>query len=121
MRSGREKPGSSRISASSAAGTRELLAQPLVLGVGVAEAVEHGGQAAHSALHAAELAGRDEVRHQHERDRVAREDDVVLGEPGFDLLLDSRAAIAQLGELDQVLQLQVVDVVDQALYRHGTP
>jgi hypothetical protein len=38
----------------------------------------------------------------------------VLGQPALDLVLERGAAIAELGELDQVLQLQVVDVVDHS-------
>jgi hypothetical protein len=53
------------------------------------------------------------VRHQDERDRLAGEDDVVLVEPGLELGLEARAAVTELGELDEVLQLEVVDVVDQ--------
>ena len=49
----------------------QLLAQAAVLGVGVAEAVEHGRQAGDRAPHPPQLARRDEVRHQHERDRAA--------------------------------------------------
>jgi hypothetical protein len=37
----------------------------------------------------------------------------VLVEPRLDALLQARARITELGELDEVLQLQVVDVVDQ--------
>jgi hypothetical protein len=37
----------------------------------------------------------------------------VLVEPGLDLLLEARTRIAELRELDEVLQLEVVDVVDQ--------
>ncbi len=53
------------------------------------------------------------MRHQHERDRVPGEHDVVLGEPAPDLLLDAGAAVTELRQLDEMLQLQVVDVVDQ--------
>jgi hypothetical protein len=53
------------------------------------------------------------VRHQHERDRRAVEDDVVLVEPVGDVALQARAAVAQLGQLDEVLELEVVDVIDQ--------
>ena len=121
MRSGREKPGSSRDQGILGGRHGELLAQALVIGVGVAEAVEHGGQARDRALDTAQLPGRDEVRHQDERDRVAREHHVVLGQPGLDLLLDGSTAVAQLGELDQVLQLQIVDVIDQDSTSNGTP
>jgi hypothetical protein len=37
----------------------------------------------------------------------------VLVEPGLDLLLEARAGVAELGELDEVLELEVVDVIDQ--------
>jgi hypothetical protein len=37
----------------------------------------------------------------------------VLVEPGLDALLDVSARVAQLGQLDEVLELQVVDVIDQ--------
>jgi hypothetical protein len=37
----------------------------------------------------------------------------VLVEPGLDALLEARARITELGELDEVLELEVVDVVDQ--------
>ena len=53
------------------------------------------------------------MRHQHERDRLAVEDHVVLVEPGLELGLEPGAAVTELGELDEVLQLEVVDVVDQ--------
>jgi hypothetical protein len=53
------------------------------------------------------------MRHQHERDRGAVEDDVVLVQPVGDVALEAGAAVAQLGQLDEVLQLEVVDVIDQ--------
>jgi hypothetical protein len=37
----------------------------------------------------------------------------VLVEPGLELGLEPGAAVTELGELDEVLQLEVVDVVDQ--------
>jgi len=37
----------------------------------------------------------------------------VLVEPSLDLLLEARTRVAELGELDEVLELEVVDVVDQ--------
>jgi hypothetical protein len=43
---------------------------------------------------------------------VAGEDHVVVGEPALDSLLERGAAVAQLRQLDEVLELQVVDVVD---------
>jgi hypothetical protein len=42
------------------------------------------------------------------------EDDVVLLEPRLDALLEPRTLVSELGQLDQVLELEVVDVVDQA-------
>jgi hypothetical protein len=57
------------------------------------------------------------VRHQHERDGRAVEDDVVLVQPVGEVTLDVGAAVAELGQLDQVLELQVVDVVDQPVRR----
>jgi hypothetical protein len=53
------------------------------------------------------------VRHQHERDRGTVEDDVVLVQPVGDVPLEMRTSITELGQLDEVLQLQVVDVIDQ--------
>ena len=91
---------------------RELLAQALVVRVGVAEAVEHLRQAGDGPPHPAQLARRHEMRHQDERNRAAGEHHVVLGEPALDLLLDAGTAIAELRELDQMLELQIVDVVD---------
>src|SRR4051795_4399608 len=60
-----------------------------------------------------QLAGRDEVRHQHERDRLAVEDAVVLVQPRLELGLEPRAGVTELRELHEVLQLEVVDVLDQ--------
>ena len=94
-------------------GELELLAQRGVGGVGVAEAVEDAAQGGDGVLDAAHLAGGDEVRHQHERDRLPGVDHVVLMQPVRDLGLEVRAVVAELGELDEVLQLEVVDVVDQ--------
>jgi hypothetical protein len=37
----------------------------------------------------------------------------VLAQPALDRRLQLAAAVPELGELDQVLQLEVVDVVDQ--------
>jgi hypothetical protein len=37
----------------------------------------------------------------------------VLVQPALDLPLERGAAVGQLGELDQVLELEVVDVVDR--------
>jgi hypothetical protein len=37
----------------------------------------------------------------------------VLAQPAGELTLEAGAAVAELGQLDQVLELQVVDVVDQ--------
>jgi hypothetical protein len=37
----------------------------------------------------------------------------VLAEPGLELGLEPGAVVTELGELDEVLQLEVVDVVDQ--------
>ena len=93
-------------------GSVQLLLQALVVGVGVAEAVEHGATGDSTARRTRRTwPGRDEVGHQHERDRVAVEDDVVLGEPGVDPGLELGAAVAELGELDQVLELEVADLV----------
>ena len=94
-------------------GELELVAQARVGRIGVAEAVEHPAQRGHGVLDAAHLAGGDEVRHQHERDRRALEHHVVLVEPALDLGLEVGAAVAELRELDEVLELEVVDVVDQ--------
>jgi hypothetical protein len=55
------------------------------------------------------------VRHEHERDRAAVEDDVVLGEPALDVGLELRARVAELRELDEILELEVVDVIDQGV------
>ena len=43
--------------------------------------------------------------------------------PALDLLFDPGAPVAELGELDQMLELQVVDVVDHlsSLPVEGTP
>jgi hypothetical protein len=38
----------------------------------------------------------------------------VLLQPRLDALLEPRAGIAELGELDEVLELEVVYVVDQS-------
>ena len=94
-------------------GELELLAQRGVGRVGVAEAVEHAAQGGDGVLDAAHLTGGDEVRHQHERDRLPGVDHVVLLQPVRDLGLEVGAVVAELGELDEVLQLEVVDVVDQ--------
>ena len=64
---------------------RKLLAQGGVLRVGVAEAAQHARETGHRAADAPDLAGRDEVRHQHERDRLPVEHHVVLHQPAFDL------------------------------------
>jgi len=37
----------------------------------------------------------------------------VLVEPALQLLLEPRTRVAELGQLDEVLELEVVDVVDQ--------
>jgi hypothetical protein len=37
----------------------------------------------------------------------------VLVEPGLNALLQARARVAELGQLDEVLELEVVDVIDQ--------
>jgi hypothetical protein len=44
----------------------------------------------------------------------------VLGQPRLDALLQARAGVAELRELDEVLELEVVDVVDQGA-RDGRP
>jgi hypothetical protein len=64
------------------------------------------------------------VRHEDERDRHAVEDDVVFPQPFRESQLERRALVAELRELDEVLELQVVDVIDQARsligdYRRG--
>ena len=94
-------------------GELELLAERRLGRVGVAEAVEDPAQDGDRVLDAAHLAGGDEVRHQHERDRLPGEDHVVLVEPAGDLGLEVGAVVAELRELDEVLELEVVDVVDQ--------
>jgi hypothetical protein len=43
----------------------------------------------------------------------------MLVEPALELGLEPRAAVAELRELDEVLQLEVVDVVDQAGFGPG--
>jgi hypothetical protein len=47
----------------------------------------------------------------------------VLAQPLGQVALEPRAAVAELGQLDEVLELQVVDVVDQtrsfALHARG--
>ncbi len=113
MRIGRGKPGSMRISESSVSGSWSSSRSAASVGVGVAEAVEDAAQGGDGVLDAAHLAGGDEVRHQHERDRLPGVDHVVLMQPVRDLGLEVRAVVAELGELDEVLQLEVVDVVDQ--------
>jgi hypothetical protein len=45
---------------------------------------------------------------------VAIEDDVVGVEPGLELGLELGAAVTQLGELDEVLELQVAYLVDDS-------
>jgi hypothetical protein len=47
----------------------------------------------------------------------------VIRQPSFDALLERGAAVAELGELDEVLELEVVDVVNQrtALVNESTP
>jgi hypothetical protein len=37
----------------------------------------------------------------------------VLVQPRLDLRLQARAGVTELGELDEVLELEVVDVIDQ--------
>jgi hypothetical protein len=37
----------------------------------------------------------------------------VLAQPVGEAALEARAGVAELGQLDEVLELQVVDVVDQ--------
>jgi len=53
------------------------------------------------------------VRHQHERDRGAVEDDVVLVQPARQVTFEVSTALPELRQLDEVLQLEVVDVSDQ--------
>jgi hypothetical protein len=53
------------------------------------------------------------VRHEDERDRRVVEDDVVRVQPVLEPALQAGAVVTELGELDEVLELQVVDVVDQ--------
>jgi hypothetical protein len=45
---------------------------------------------------------------------VPVEDDVIGVEPGLELGLELRTAVAQLGELDEVLELQVAYLVDDS-------
>ena len=92
---------------------RQLVAQRGVVRIGVAEAVQHLRQSPDRMAHVPQLPGGDEVRHEHERDRRLVEDDVVLGQPRLDALLEPRTRVAELGQLDEVLELEVVDVVDQ--------
>ena len=90
----------------------ELLLQQRVVAVRVAEAVEDRGDRRTAPSQPAQLAGRDEVRHEHEGNRPVAVDEALLGEPLGDLGLHHRAAIPELRELDQVLQLEIADVVD---------
>ena len=113
MRIGRGKPGSMRISESSVSESWSSSRSAGVGGVGVAEAVEDLAQDRDRVLDAPHLAGGDEVRHQHERDRLPGEHHVVLSQPARHLGLEVGTGVAELGELDEVLELEVVDVVDQ--------
>ena len=71
----------------------------------VAEAVEDAAELLDRVPDAPQLAGGDEVRHEHERDRRAVEDDVVVVQPLGHVPLQARTAVAELGELEQVLEL----------------
>jgi hypothetical protein len=46
---------------------------------------------------------------------VPVEDDVVAGQPGLELGLEPGAPVAELGELDEMLELQVAYLVDDDL------
>jgi hypothetical protein len=65
-------------------GEPELLAQLWVAGVRVAEAVEHRGDRGDRPGQQAQLSGRDEVGHDHERDRPLAVDEALVDEPLLD-------------------------------------
>ena len=117
MRIGRGKPGSMRISESSAVGQRELLAQRARRRVGVAEAVEHARTGTPTAcLTRRTWPGETKCGISTNGIVCPANTTSCSASQRVDLGLDARAAVAELGELDEVLELEVVDVVDQTLH-----
>ena len=100
-----------------ARGELELIAKLWIPWVRVAEAVEHRGDRGDRAGQPPQLSGRDEVGHDHERDRPLAVDEALVDEPLLDLRLHERTATPELRELDQILELQVADVIDHSPLR----
>jgi hypothetical protein len=92
----------------------QLVAKPRVVAVGIAEAIEQRRDRGNGIRQPAQLPGRYEVGHDHERDRPRAVDEPVVHEPVLDLGLHHRATITELRELDQVLKLEVTDLVDHS-------